>query len=273
MNRLILPLLGAVIALNAAAEERPRWELGVGFGGVSVPDYRGSDERRHYAIPFPYVVYRGDVLKADREGARAELLGSKDFHLDFNMGVSPPVSNQKNQARAGMPSRPAAIELGPALDATLYRSPDDLLKLKFRLPFSYGVTLGSSVGTNGWQTAPKLVMDIRNVLSVEGLTLGLQAGAVFGSRQRFAYYYDVAPQYATADRPTYRANGGYGGMLTMATLGKRFDRFWVGGFARYDNLAGAEFADSPLVKTRHYAVFGLAAAWVIGQSSEMVKVD
>jgi outer membrane protein len=48
---------------------------------------------------------------------------------------------------------------------------------------------------------------------------------------------------------------------------------WVGGFVRYDSLNGAAFADSPLVKSRSYVAGGVGVAWVLGQSSERVKVD
>ena len=44
----------------------------------------------------------------------------------------------------------------------------------------------------------------------------------------------------------------------------------IGAFARYDNLDGAVFADSPLVETREYFVFGLVFAWILGASDETV---
>jgi outer membrane scaffolding protein for murein synthesis (MipA/OmpV family) len=66
--------LGAVLLglpPRAAAEMLPKWELGVGVGGLWMPDYRGSDEVRSYLLPFPYVIYRLDWLKVDREGVRS----------------------------------------------------------------------------------------------------------------------------------------------------------------------------------------------------------
>lgn len=273
MKQIVLSALCCLMPLAIHAEERPRWEVGVGLAGLSLPDYRGSDERRHYVFPTPYLVYRGDVLKADRDGARAQLIGLDRLHLDLGLGLSAPVSSAKNRARAGMPSLPGTIEVGPALDALLYRSDDEDARLRFRLPVTYGITLERPVGGNGWQASPKLVLDVSNVLGLSGWNAGFQTGLMWSTRQRHAYFYDVAPQYATANRPTYQAGAGYAGAQLSAGLSKRFDRVWVGVFTRYENLNGAVYTDSPLVKSRHYLLGGVAVSWVLGQSSEMVKVD
>jgi outer membrane scaffolding protein for murein synthesis (MipA/OmpV family) len=266
-------LSGLIIARPVQAEPKPRWELGLGIGSARVPDYRGSDEHGNYTLPFPYLVYRGDVIKADRDGARAQVLGMENLHLDFNLGLSNPVSSSGNRARAGMPERPTVIEVGPSLDARLYLSEDERVRLRFRIPVSYGIALGSKVSGNGWQANPRLTLDVRDVLGASGYNWSANIGPVFASRQRHAWYYDVAPAYATPDRPAYRAKGGYGGMSFTTGLSTRIDRVWVGAYLRHDALGGAAFIDSPLVKTRHYTVVGIAASWVIAQSLEMVDVD
>jgi outer membrane protein len=266
-------LCGLAVHGSAQAEPRPRWELGLGIGTARVPDYRGSDEHGHYTLPFPYLVYRGDVIKADRDGARAKVLGLDNVHVDLNVGLSNPVSNDSNRARAGMPDRPWVVELGPSLDARLYLSEDERVKLRFRLPVSYGIAVGSQWGGNGWQAAPRFALEVRDVLGFKSYTWTAQAGPLFGTRQRHAWYYDVAPAYATPDRPAYRAKGGYGGTSLVTGLSTRFDRIWVGGFVRYDNLANAQFEQSPLVKRQHYTAVGIAMSWVIAQSSEMVDND
>lgn len=262
-----------LVPLCSHADERPRWELGLGIAGLTLPDYRGSDERRQYVLPVPYVTYRGDVLKADRDGARAQLLGVDDFHMDLGFGASAPVSSKKNRARAGMPDLAGAIEVGPALDALIYRNKDEGIKLRFRVPVTYGITLKKGLGGNGWQASPKFTLDVRDVMGMGGWNAALQTGLMWSARQRHAYYYDVASQYATSERPTYQAQSGYAGAQFTAGLSKRFDHTWVGFFSRYENLTGAAFSDSPLVKTRHYLVSGVAVSWVLGQSSEMVNVD
>jgi hypothetical protein len=56
------------------------------------------------------------------------------------------------------------------------------------------------------------------------------------------------------------------------SLSKRFPRYWVGAFVRYDTLSGASFADSPLVRSNSYWAAGIGIAWMIGKSSRMVDV-
>src|SRR3546814_5015082 len=62
--------------------------------------------------------------------------------------------------------------------------------------------------------------------------------------------------YATADRPAYDAKSGYAGSQFLMSLSKRYPKYWLGAFARWDSLAGAVFADSPLVKRDHYFAAG-----------------
>ena len=56
-------------------------------------------------------------------------------------------------------------------------------------------------------------------------------------------------------------------------LSKRFPKYWVGGFVRYDNLNGAVFEDSPLVRQKSYLAGGLAITWIFGESSTRVMVN
>ena len=56
-------------------------------------------------------------------------------------------------------------------------------------------------------------------------------------------------------------------------LSKRFPKFWVGGFARYDSLRGAAFEESPLVTSKRYVATGFAISWILGESRERVAVD
>ena len=95
---------------------------------------------------------------------------------------------------------------------------------------------------------------------------------MFADRRYNQYFYSVAPQYATAARPEYQAAGGYAGTQSLAALSKRFPKFWVGAYMRFDSLDGAAFVDSPLVQRRTYWSGGFGFAWMIGQSSRLVHV-
>ena len=69
-------LSACLLAGQAQADELPRWEVGLGAVGLSIPDYRGSDQQRGYLLPLPYVQYRGDIFRIDREGAHGDLFRS-----------------------------------------------------------------------------------------------------------------------------------------------------------------------------------------------------
>src|SRR4030065_99084 len=66
----------------SGAEYKPLWEPCFGFFLLSSPDYRGSDESRGSLLPFPYIVYRGDILKVDRSGIYSRLFETERGNLD-----------------------------------------------------------------------------------------------------------------------------------------------------------------------------------------------
>ena len=96
---------------------------------------------------------------------------------------------------------------------------------------------------------------------------------MFANKRYHNYFYGVAPQFATPERPAFEASSGYAGMQWIASLSKRFPSYWVGGFVRADTLSGAVFDESPLVKQKNSLSFGIAASWVFSRSSKMVNVD
>jgi MipA family protein len=257
----------------ASAEEKPLWEFGLGAGGVVFPDYRGSDETTFYPVPVPYFVYRGDFFKADRDGIRGELFDSDKIELSLSVSATIPVNSSRNAARAGMPNLRPTIELGPSIDLHLLRSHDGLMKLDLIMPLRVPVTLESSPRTTGWVFAPRLNLHLEDFAGHKGWNFGLGVGPIAADHKYHEYFYTVAPEFATATRPAYDAGGGYSGAHAIASLSKRFPGYWVGAYIRYDNLAGATFDDSPLVRQESYLAGGFGIAWMIGESKIRVESD
>ena len=79
------------------------------------------------------------------------------------------------------------------------------------------------------------------------------------------------PKYATIERPAFDAQSGYAGSQFLVAVSKRYPGFWLGAFARWDNLEGAVFEDSPLVMSDDYFAAGVGIAWILKKSS--VTVD
>ncbi len=268
---LVSLLLASLSAGQVCAADKPLWELGIGMSALSFPDYRGSDESSLYAIPFPYVIYRGTFLKADRNGVRGTFFDSDRIELNVSVGASLPVNSDDSRARQGMPDLHPTVEIGPSLDLTLWRTDDRRYTLDLRLPVRAAVTVKSGMNDVGWVFSPRLNLDILDVGGLAGWNLGLLAGPIVGSERNHEYFYSVAPQYATADRPAFDAKGGYAGSQFLMSLSKRYPKYWLGAFARWDSLAGAAFADSPLVKRDHYFAAGVGVAWLLGESSTRVE--
>jgi outer membrane scaffolding protein for murein synthesis (MipA/OmpV family) len=257
----------------SAAEDQPLWEIGAGVAAFSFPSYRGSDQTHNFLLPVPHFTYHGDFLKADRQGIRGSFFDSDRLDLTVSLALSPPVSSDDITARAGMSDLKGTFEIGPQVDVTFWRSENRARFLKLLLPLRAAVTVEGSPKSIGWVFHPKLNMDITDIPGMAGWNLGMLAGPVFGDKRQHAYYYAVAPQYATADRPAYEARAGYAGMQFLASLSKRYHGYWVGGFVRYDNLSGAIFEDSPLVRKKDYLAGGIAITWVFGESSTRIKVN
>lgn len=266
--------LMAWMPIQAAAEvERPLWEVGAGLAALSFPAYRGSDQRHEFAMPVPYFNYNGKFIKADRHGVRGQLFDSEWVDLTLSAAASPPASSKKIIARQGMPDLQATVELGPQVDVMLWHSDNRSRSLKLLLPWRAGFTLEKNTQHTGWVFHPKLNLDIAQLPALPAWNVGLLAGPVFADQRQHHHFYGVASQYATAERPQYTASAGYGGMQYLASLSRRYDKHWVGAFVRFDQLNGARFADSPLVRTKDYWSAGIAVSWIFGASQEKVLVD
>jgi outer membrane scaffolding protein for murein synthesis (MipA/OmpV family) len=270
LGALIMMLASSQCALVASAKEEPLLEFGLGIGAIAFEDYRGSDTTHAYPLPIPYLLYNGKFLKADREGVRGTLFNVDWVELNLSGNVTTPVRNDR--IREGMPDLRSTVELGPSLDFHLLRSDDARIKFDLRLPIRAAVTVEASPKYIGWTFTPRFALDVVDPLGYVGWNAGLLVGPLFAARRYDDYFYSVAPQYATLTRPAYEASGGYAGTQTIAAVSKRYPRFWVGAYVRYDTLSGASFSPSPLVQRNSYWSAGFGVSWMLYRSPQMVEV-
>jgi len=266
-------LAAVLVPPDARAVERPLWEAGVGATGLYLPDYRGANQGRGYVFPIPYFVYRGDHFKVDREGIRGIFLQSDRVELDVSVFGTPPVDSSDNDARQGMPDLDATLEIGPVLVFTLARDRriDYNYRLQLRLPARTAIATDLSHWHNiGWTFYPHLNLDIRPELFGQRWNVGFSLGPAYATQNFHEYFYGVPTQFATPQRPAYTARGGYSGATFVAGISRRFEKFWVGAYVRYDNLSGAVFENSPLVKQNYAIAGGIAFAWVFAESGTKV---
>jgi outer membrane scaffolding protein for murein synthesis (MipA/OmpV family) len=270
------------VSVSALAEEsvtnafdagrEPKWELGVGIGAVRMADYRGADEYREYVLPFPYFVYRGEIVRADRNGVSTFFLRTDHWQSDVSFGGNPPVSSD-NKARAGMERLGALLEFGPALYGYLLPRKSD------RNVFVSAAARGAAA------------LDPDGGLPYEGLRGGLAGGAywrqrggtgwLFGTgvgvdlsdRKYNRYFYQVEPEDERAGRAAYDPPGGYGGMNVSAFGAWDINSsVSVMAFARWENLRGTAFGDSPLVREEDNVTVFAALSWSLMQSRKTVPI-
>jgi len=271
--RLLLALICAFLGSFIHAEEKPLWEAGLGAGGLLFPDYRGSDESQAYPIPVPYFIYRGRFLRADKEGVRGKLFDREFAELSMSVNATIPVNSDRNAARRGMPDLKPTLELGPSFDLHVWKSEDANARLDVVMPVRAPITLERSPKFIGWTFSPRLNLDVDNVAGLTGWTLGVGVGPIFADSKYHDYFYSVDPRYVTATRRAYHASGGYSGSQFLGSISKRFDKYWIGAYVRFDVLNGATFEDSPLVRSNHYLAGGFGFARMIGRSERMVQND
>lgn len=264
LTRAVASALSLAAVVPADAADLPLWELGLGVAGLSLPHYRGAGGDSRWVLPTPYAVYRGEVLRANRDGVKALLFDTDRVDLDLSVAATAPSRSADEPARAGMADLAGTLEFGPNLNLRLARGPG--WKLELRLPVRAAMTLESSPRAIGWAAAPNLNVDHR----VGDWNVGAQVGALWGSRRLHGHFYDVTATDATASRPVYRARGGHAGWQGTVGVSRRDGDRWIGAFVRADSVAGSVVADSPLVRRQQTVAFGVAVSWVLWRSAQRV---
>ena len=267
-------VLSSLFPGSVVCQEKPVWEIGVGFAALLLPDYRGSNEYRLYPLPYPYFIYRGDVLKVDEHNISGRIFKTDRILLDVSIYGYVPVKASNNTAREGMPDLDPTFEIGPAIIINLLENKEDKYKFNLTLPVrAVFSTNFSSVSREGWVFAPRLNFEKGDIIPQTGLDLGISAGPMFADSGYHAYYYTVEPAYATAIRPEYSAGGGYSGSTLTVGLSKSYNQFIFNAFVSTDFFQGSVFADSPLVKRNTSFMGGCSVSWVFFKSTKTVAGD
>lgn len=225
-------------------------EAGLALVAQGAADYRGSNHYRPYAVPLPYFLYRGRVLKADRDGVRGDFWSN--HRMEFNLSVDGSLNGNSddNRLRRGMPELESAIEFGPSLNVRLA---GDTLQdgWSLRLPVRAVITVsGDGLNHIGNVFSPRIYW--RKPEMIGSWRGSFSAGTMIADRSYHAYFYDVPLEYVTEDRPLFRSSGGYSGSFLRFSLYHHWQDWRFGVSFRYDYLEGANFMDSPLVQTEHY---------------------
>ncbi len=249
-------LFGAFVLawwITAGLAHAAEWELGAGVGALDVPAYAGADQRYRLAAPLPYLRYLGEHLRVRRNAVRWRLGGSARAWLDLSLGGGPPVHARGR--RAGMPSIPWRVELGPRLNLRLVGDETEGGGLRV----AWRRALDARGRDLGWLFVPELWWDAPHWL--------VRFGASYANKRFLRAYYGVPPRFARPGRPAFLLGSGWhelrASVLWRARHGKL--RLWAGGVVYA--LAPFRVAASPLVASSLSFGWGAGIAWTWASSS------
>ncbi len=275
MIRRLLPLLGlACAAVPAQAQQLPVFEAGIAGGGGWTPAYPASNQNHWRGLLVPYMIYRGDLFRADEGGVRARARLSEDIELSVSASGGFNAHSNDITAREGMPDLDWLGEIGPNVRFVLWRGEQAeqprrlVLDAPVRAVFS---TDWTSVSFRGFTFAPDIAYEHVHFLSPFA-RLRLSAGVVFGTGRYADYFYQVDPEYARPDRPAYDAQPGYvGARVSVSYRLPLSERISVVAGGRIENFSGAANADSPLFRTEWNV--SVAAGFAISLWRSEARVD
>lgn len=264
----------AQVSQNFLKEEQPRYELGAGFLLLNVPDFPGSDNNRLRFLPFPYGIYRGKYLRADDEGTRARLFSSKFHETSVSGSFNFPVRSGNNPRRLGMPDLPALAGFGPRfLFRLLGDDTYERLNLSLALRVKASHDLKRHFRYEGFAIQPGLSY-WKKFQSIES-TLFSSLNFNFGTARLSQFFYQVAPDFATDDRPAFHAQAGLVQSSLLVGLGHNIqDNLFVFLSSSWRNLDLSSNRDSPLIATRNNIAVAFGLVWTFFESeSKVLRIE
>jgi len=150
---------------QATDEKIPLWEFGLGVSLLSVLSHGWgtrfvADTAHIYPIPVPYFVYRGQFLRADRDGIRDVFFSRNVVEFNVSVNATTPVNSRNTPARGGMPNLKPTVEIGPSMEVHFWHSEERRVRLDLRMPLREAVTVENSPRSIGWFFAPRLNVDM-----------------------------------------------------------------------------------------------------------------
>jgi len=259
-------------AAQATNETKPLWEVGVVGGLGWIPDYPAAGQNHLQWVGLPYLVYRGDVLRAGDKGiVRSRLFHNDRVEFDISVSGSFPSESEYNDARAGMTDLDWLGEVGPRLQFTLARAARHA-KIDFELPVrAVFSTDFSSFGHEGYVFAPELAYQNERFGGRE-IDLKLSLSAKFANQDLAEYFYGVPAAFANSTRSAYTAKAGYiGSRLQLRFVETMSSRWKTFAGVSTDFHQGSANDKSPLFRKSTNFSVGAGIIWSFWQSERQVN--
>jgi outer membrane scaffolding protein for murein synthesis (MipA/OmpV family) len=256
------------MALAQQAPGLPLWEIGAVGLAVSQQAYPGAKEHVRRGLALPFLIYRGEYLRADNGTAGIRALKTPDVELDIGFAGAFGARSSSIDVRQGMPDIGTLVEFGPRLKWHLGTT-SGKGRLRLELPLRGVFDLNDHLTHRGLVFEPELIYEGH---AAPGWRYRTGIGALWGNQRLADTFYGVAPLYATATRPAYVAQSG----LIAWRLSASFSRdlspdLSLFGFAHADSVAGAANAASPLVQRRTGLSVGLGLTYTWMRSARLAS--
>jgi hypothetical protein len=247
-----LVLLIGQTASGEAADDQllALWEFRFAAFARYAPVYPGSAEYDLNMLPIPYPVYRGKRLRFGEDidsFAEGRIVRGPRARLDVNFNLNFGEDSENIPVRRGMPDLDPLIEVGPELEIKLndpsISEGDWLLALQARAAISSD---GSGLDGRGFLLNPELEYRIDQAFGSHN-DWSFSFKSTWASEDFAAYYYGVAPEFATPTRRGFDASAGYLGSVFRVGLERQISpRMRFDGSARVWFNHGAKNSSSPL---------------------------
>ena len=267
-------------ATDAGAEHplrtEPLWEVGVGGFTAYVPDYPAAEESRFIGLGVPYAIYRGDLVRIGEDSlATVVPLDEDRYELDLSFDAAFRADSDGNEAREGMPDLDFLLEAGPQLIVRIAQwdqGAGQASRLEFALQVrAVASTDFGSLDHRGFVLQPGLTYEHDRIADTP-VDASVSVAPIWATERLHDFFYEVDPEFATAERPAFDAGGGYLGTevdvaLEYPVTGS-FSLFLGGQAGLYQ---GAANRDSPLFRDSLTFSGGVGLTWSFLQSDERVR--
>ncbi|MCP4001163.1 MAG: MipA/OmpV family protein [Gammaproteobacteria bacterium] len=258
----------------APTEEKPLWEIALAGYSRYGPAYPASEEYQFDVVPLPFPIYRGEFLRVgdDKDKPVTTRIFRRDrIKLDLDFGLNLPVDSKDIDIREDMPDLDLLLEAGPELEFQFVESlPGDFfLALQTRVALSFD---GLDTTWRGmiYSTEFKYTLPFND----EKTKLNIRLAPEFASNDYMDYFYGVKPEFATANRPAYKASAGYLGTYLRFTIGHEINKkFEIRSGIRGGFYQGAKNSDSPLFTTDNTGEVFFAFLWKFWESKRFASTE
>ena len=230
--------------------DRSKWALSLGLGWLH--DYPAAGQGRVRLLPIP--IYRGTFFRMDRvNGISGQVYKNTGLQLSWSFVFNFPTESKDIPIRAGMPDLDWLLSIGPQVRQVIWYNKDHTLFFRFPLRLNTCTNFSNRTQWCGLTFNPGLRHKI-NMDRLGQLTFRMEAFAHSSEHQQ--YYYEVHPNFARANRPSYHAKAGFLGLVYGIFHTLPFDGWDLSVVLNLYDYNGGVNKESPLAeRTTNYMIF------------------